>query len=329
MIKTNDITVVVQGLVGVHTKRCLASIRKYLPRSTIVLSTWKGSNVMGLEFDEVIFNDDPGGYPYERGKKRLNNVNRQIVSTLAGIRIARTKYVLKFRTDFILKGRKFLKYFDRYAAFNSHLKILEKRVLSCSIYARDPSNDSCPYAFHPSDFIFFGLKEDVLNIWDIPLMSKNEAGWFVDKEIEMPQHCLQLIRYFPEQYIWVNFLRKYADIRFENFLDRCQEVIDITRLSFVNNLVILSMQQLNIEPLKKGLLDSAPETCFTYIEWLKMYKQLCDANTRVPKLDFEKVKYLGIKCVFLSWAKSQFPLLYRIYTRLKSNRQAKRINPQH
>lgn len=63
-IDTKDISVVVQGAVGGYTPVCLASVRKHLPESEIVLSTWKGSNVEGLDYDVLVLSDDPGGFDY-------------------------------------------------------------------------------------------------------------------------------------------------------------------------------------------------------------------------------------------------------------------------
>ena len=41
MIKSEDISVVVQGaIVSNLTNNCLKSIRKYLPKAEIILSTW-------------------------------------------------------------------------------------------------------------------------------------------------------------------------------------------------------------------------------------------------------------------------------------------------
>ena len=54
-INPKDVSVVVQGAVDAkHTPRCLASIRKYLPGAYIILSTWEGQKVEGLDCDKVV-----------------------------------------------------------------------------------------------------------------------------------------------------------------------------------------------------------------------------------------------------------------------------------
>jgi hypothetical protein len=102
MIDFKDISVVVQGpVIGKnankkterHTELCLESIRKYLPGAYIILSTWKGSDFSGLDYDSVVENDDPGGNIMGDFSK---NCFRQIVSSLNGLKTVKTKYALKY-----------------------------------------------------------------------------------------------------------------------------------------------------------------------------------------------------------------------------------------
>ena len=53
-IDTKDISVVVQGAVDkINTPKCLESIRKFLPCAEIVLSTWEGTDVTGLDVSTI------------------------------------------------------------------------------------------------------------------------------------------------------------------------------------------------------------------------------------------------------------------------------------
>lgn len=55
-IDTKDISVVVQGPIDEElTILCLNSVRKYLPDSEIILSTWKNSNIKNLDYDILVF----------------------------------------------------------------------------------------------------------------------------------------------------------------------------------------------------------------------------------------------------------------------------------
>ena len=109
----SEITVIVQGpVVGGGdappddrlTYWCLESIRRHLPGARIVLSTWEGSDTDGLDCDDIVFNTDPGGVPLflSARAKVLNNVNRQIVTTKAGMNLCSSNYALKMRSDMAL-----------------------------------------------------------------------------------------------------------------------------------------------------------------------------------------------------------------------------------
>ena len=105
MILSKDISVVVQGPIHTQdnlTKRVLESVRTHLPDAELILSTWKGSNVDGLDCDVLLLNDDPGAI---NGR---NNVNRQIVSTRNGLQKATRTYAVKLRTDMQLTGTGFI-----------------------------------------------------------------------------------------------------------------------------------------------------------------------------------------------------------------------------
>lgn len=104
-INTEDITIVVQGAIHPQfTPLCLKSIAKYLPKSKVILSTWKNEESKvekmsgeGILFNQVIFNDDPGMSGYrvrfdvQIDKKIPDNTNRQIVSTINGLKAVKTK----------------------------------------------------------------------------------------------------------------------------------------------------------------------------------------------------------------------------------------------
>lgn len=60
---SREISIVIQGKVDIEkTLKCIESVREYLPGAEIILSTWKGENVKGLDYDQVIFSDDLGAF---------------------------------------------------------------------------------------------------------------------------------------------------------------------------------------------------------------------------------------------------------------------------
>ncbi|WP_026025139.1 WavE lipopolysaccharide synthesis family protein, partial [Enterovibrio norvegicus] len=123
-IPNKDISFVVQGPVQASdarkqipgvTKRTLDSIRQYFPGSSIVLSTWKGQALEGLDFDKLIELDDPGQNSVFNNdiEQKLNN-NRQLYSSHMGLTSVKTKYAVKMRSDNVLIGRGFVELFEKY-----------------------------------------------------------------------------------------------------------------------------------------------------------------------------------------------------------------------
>ena len=126
MISSKDISIVIQGAINpTETPKCISSIRHNLPEAEIILSTWEGSDTSNLDYDKLVLNQDPGATSIT--KKIKNNMNRQLLSTQNGLKIAEKKYVLKLRSDLILSNTNFLKYFDK---FQSRIEDYEPFLLA-------------------------------------------------------------------------------------------------------------------------------------------------------------------------------------------------------
>ena len=189
MVLINDISVVVQGPIHTQdnlTKRVLESVRTHLPNAELILSTWKGSKVDGLDCDILLLNEDPGALEKQPISR---NLNRQIVSTRNGIMASTRIFVLKLRTDCMLSGKGFLSFFEKFPNRNPKYSVFKNRVVTITLYSRNPR--CYLYLFHPSDISQFGKREDLLLNWDIPLLSQE------GKQIFMP-----------ESYIFIECLKK-------------------------------------------------------------------------------------------------------------------------
>lgn len=275
-IESKDISVIVQGPVSdKFTPQCLKSIRKYLPDAEIIFSTWEGTDVSGLDYDVLLLNEDPGSVIIDNSNK-MYNVNRQMISTLNGLRKSSRKYSVKFRTDMIFKGNSFLEYFGRYEKRCEGLNILKNRVLVPDFELASES----PYFV--SDQFFFGLTEDLINIWDIQQADEKEiTEWFYYHiPPQNDRMTLSKIRYAPEQYIWLNFLKKYKEINFEHRSNVTPENIYLTELSIANNLIVIPFERLNIFWLKA---PSNKTSDVNYVRWLKLYGKYCDNNFIMPE----------------------------------------------
>lgn len=303
-----DISVVVQGPICGQdvTQKCLNSIRAQLPNATIILSTWKGENVQDLSYDILVETEDPGNVTFEG--LAPNNVNRQIVSTLNGLKKITTPYALKIRSDMTLESTLFLEYFDRFPKRIEQFRVFEKRILNgpCGIkrpnkinkllytntYTKLFSAESykrisyiSKLLFHPADWIFFGLTEDLLKLWDIPLATSTYFYYFdpktTDAELRPNRTTVQ---YSAEQYIFTSCLKKYGplDYRDASQYTEKNEIKSIQAL--FNNFIFLDEYLWGYRTLKHNpgwLSWQSGLISYDFYRWQKDYKTFCDPSYKV------------------------------------------------
>lgn len=286
-IKNSDITFLIQGQFNEAIKPNLENINKLFPGSKVIFSTVESSREVEFKVDKFIVSEDPGNFHYSKQEgSGLNNINRQLVNTINGLRAVETKYAFKLRSDFIIYSRDFLNCYDSFVFTLNDSSFFSHHILACSYFTRSPRS-ARPYPFHISDLCFFGLTTDLLNLFDIPLMP--------DCEVEVKKNDLSFLqnRYFPEQYLFINFLRKVGrevNCEFTNDVNE-QNIIDTEKL-FAFNFILLNFEQFGVQPTKntfskKGRANTF-RTCITHVEWLRLYKKYVDPNFDVPQLDSER-----------------------------------------
>ena len=306
MISSKDISVVVQGAVDYkNTPKCLASIRKWLPDSEIILSTWENSDVEGLDYDILVLNQDPGGYKHDfaiyNAPRSMNNFNRQLVSTLNGIKKVNRKYILKLRTDLILTNSNFLSYWNLFESRNSEYTLFKHRVLCSSIYSRENSCQSgtgFPTPFHPSDFWFFGLATDLTEYFGCSsLLDIVEASNWKFKYPNRLPYSSTLWRYAPEQFFCVNWVKKYyPDLQFEDWSDWQPQNIELSKNVLYNNFAFLDYEQSGIYSKKHSwamLNKDKIQGLISYELFQKRYKEFCDDTyivIKTPLSSYAKLK---------------------------------------
>ncbi len=289
-VGSDEITVVVQGAVDpVCTTKCLSSVRKHLPNAEIILSTWEGTDVSDLDYDEVILNEDPGSFMMSGFEK--NNVRRQIYSTIKGIKQARKKYILKIRSDIKLKNANFLKYFNRFNDYDQRWHFLQGRIIIPSTVSRDPRIWESPMC--PSDWCSFGLKSDMLNLWDIDFPTHEEEEWF--KRHPKPKIVSDIYpslvsRFNPEQFIWIGFVKKHVkELHSDHMFDVNPQSITETLKSFANNLIVLSLCQFGLKPLKPARKGSDRWHVITYRNFLQIYNKYSNGHRFIPPIDWQRI----------------------------------------
>lgn len=289
-ILSSDISVVVQGAVDKEaTPLCLLSLKKAMPGAEIILSTWEGSVTEGLQFDRLVLNKDPGGI-----KDPFNgvtvNLNRQLCSTLNGIKVATRRYVLKTRSDLEFKNSSFTDFWNQFPERIESDKIFDHKILMSSFFCKKfiGLSKKMPVPFHIGDWVLFGTKQDMLRLWDIDLAFEPEFTKFfwmksysgIKFDAFKASHRLA-----PEQYILLEALRKNKNLEvMKHYLDYNQRNIDISHSVMMSNFIFLDPVQWCFKSLKaqyakwtldlKSLPEELKEGLYLHSTYSTDYKKL-------------------------------------------------------
>jgi hypothetical protein len=252
-MKTSDITIVFQGAFKPYVTRDhesfarnVRNVKKVLPAAKILVSTWKGAEIPpGLQVDDVVFTDDPGSLaPLKLTDDKPNNLNRQLVSTQAGLAAVRTPYAVKMRTDCFLEHAGFLDF---------HAEQLKRdrgreRLLTCSFFTLDPTVfERMPY--HVSDWFHFAPTELLRNYWAAAPMTA-EDGRFHEQHAHVTESTFFekkfRARFGVEQYICIQYAKSlgYACPTFIN---------DLSERVMADFYKFLSREVMLLDPWQIGL----------------------------------------------------------------------------
>lgn len=273
VIHSDDISIVVQGEIRKeYTEKCLKSLRLALPHSEIILSTWEGEGISNLSYDKVVLSEDPGAILQNKPMQILNNVNRQLVSTKAGLAICTHSYILKIRSDLILKTAFFLEFYGQYSAEAKHF---ERRLLVADYFTRNPRVVDFP--FHISDWIIFGAADDVREYFNVPLQNAEDGLWFMKHAKKTMVMRDLLCRFVAEQHICLFFLHHFQKINCECYYDNSKKNIYQTERLLAEDFIVLDYQkQWNLIFPKYN-----PNQYFDRIslvshkDWLELYYRYC------------------------------------------------------
>lgn len=272
------------------TPFCIETIRRYLPEAEVILSTWEGSDLRGLKVDHLVLNADPGSVVCNIGARPISyNVNRQIVSSLNGIRTATRPFVVKVRSDMEFTGSGFLELPSRFPIRTDRMKVFQDRIVTCTVPSQSVRRRGL--VLSPSDWFQFGRREDLLLLWDIPLDENAQtARYFASHPRPSPDRLRHFIyRYLPEQYIFLQCLKKVAPVELEHLGESTRELRKLTELLFANNYIMADEQSLGVHFRKYRHNASSRCGYMTFSEWQWLYRCYCDPNRRPPTF----IKYFG------------------------------------
>jgi len=284
-INKKDISFVVQGPIVLkdnQTYKCLNSIRKFFPQSKIILSTWKDSELSKLDFDEVILSNDPGA-KYLSFNNYMNNINRMIISSKAGILKARTKFTVKLRTDMLVINSNLA---TLLSSIENKKGLFKSKIIIPSNWSKNPDYDE-KMLFHPSDFLYAGLTDDLRDLFSLPLMNESDMTWFLHNQIPKNAAIPSFIpRYSNEQYIFISFLNK------KKFMHGINHAFDYSKKSheahnkfFLDNLVLKHAKNIGVNCQKY------PYKWPINIKQAYTEQEALNLDPKVNKIDWERIYF--------------------------------------
>ena len=161
--KDNQLDIVLQGK---YSEYVLETAKHYLELkfvNKVIISCWVDDVVPTLDSNKIVFIQN--NYPAVNG---TGNRNLQIVSSYGGLKHVTTDFAIKMRNDQrydIDSMNNMYKFFndnkERIVTFEGDKTKPKNRILVAGMFEGFP--------FHPRDHVFWGHKEDLLDIFDMPL----------------------------------------------------------------------------------------------------------------------------------------------------------------
>lgn len=312
----SHISVVIQGPVSCYqgreqnggiTQKCIESIRKYLPGSIVILSTWKGQDCDGLDPDILLLNEDPGGniVAYNKdGEAQYLNYNRQIISTLSGLKRVKTPYVVKIRSDNFLTNNSFVYEQQKYKKRIIDNIFFDERVVVNTSYFRLFA-DGHKVIMHPSDFFHYGLTTDVMKIWDLPLFDDivfDDTNKGTIQHPWAPNISLHAEQVYCQR--WLNILDSESPILTHRY-DASNELIDYWFRFIASNFIVLEPEQIGLGLINRFVSKIKRPNEISFFDWLFIYKKYCDNTIYIPY--FKYLFHVGIH----RWVKMEIKKLIK------------------
>lgn len=316
------ISFVIQGPVTSSTSLVITNIRKYFPNSEIVLSTWVGSDLSGVETgcDKIVLNEDPGATVFDFKDNKTNNLNRIIVSSLNGIKAAKNTKVVRLRSDILIINDNINKIVSGLCDNRSDQKLFEKKIVACDTFSLKLDYRrfrQMRLLFHVSDWIYIGCRSDLEELFTIPLVSEpGYSQYFIyynksNKDI-FPSRLWNMS---PEQYITSTNARKQfgEKIFFPDYTRFNDQDVLLSMKFIVDNFNILSLNELGVINLKNEYRNIFMKRDFPPSYYYSELDRQIDYDDLHTKLNNHKI--------FIANKYSVMPLLHRTYHSLKGDKK--------
>jgi hypothetical protein len=275
-IEESNITVVFQGPVVQGSGGTAEQIRRTqlaLPQAHYILSTWTGSDLAGIDVDDVVLSVDPGGLSGIKRRDRANepnNINRQLLSTRRGMDLARTGYAIKLRTDCFLEHTEFLRWFERVRAGGP------ARIVASSLFTIDPAMFE-QMSYHVSDWFQFGETPALRDYWSAEFMHEADATYY--ERHPYAEHSTFMDRRFRcrlavEQYVASQYAARlgYEVPQYHN--DLRDEIMAGHQRFLAERFLILDPWQIGLRfPKYAWAYRSSFQrlNCLLFLDWYRLY----------------------------------------------------------
>lgn len=167
----NDCTILLQGKIN---EECLLSWIKNYPNNKVVLSIWEDAEIWKYQIPqnwEIIINQ----YPLVRFWEHAN-LDYQIITTLNGLKLVTTNYVIKMRCD---------EYWSNLDTIYNRILLNDKKILTASMFFREWGLYN---QFHCSDKILAGKTDSIKSMFEQTLINLTKRVW----DVKIPECQLGL-----------------------------------------------------------------------------------------------------------------------------------------
>jgi hypothetical protein len=275
----------------------------------------------------VVTTEDPGAEPHALGQPVLNNLNRQLVTSRAGLVAATRQFAIKLRSDQYIEHTAFL---DLFQSFNRPSKgcFFEHPVVGCTVYSINPRRWQ-PLPFHPGDMFHFGLRTDLLELWSAPLSNEPETTRWFEKH-SLPSNLVlpwSKMRFAPEQWLWLSFLRRHSRVDCADAFDLGHENLELSEMSIACNLILADPETLGLNLGERHPYPNLLPGCYSEGEWRSLHSRYALGRWK-PAIDAASLRRKGSSKRIL-WGARVFHHLNRLRVRIGAWRRVKRLtNPK-
>ena len=272
-VKSKDITFVMQGPFAESGKfdsnKSIFSLRESFPESQIIVSTWVGQGLQFLGMDFLIESIDPGVPSV--GESKVCSINRQLVSSYAGLKKVSTKYAVKIRSDCRLVSDKLMTTLG--SLDEEKLVIIEYSSVHSVVGYHKLNYNLC-------DWFVAGNREGVEALFNRDLVSDDDLSYWCDRKkpwLHSLPECVELFQ--AEQYLWLPMAAKHQPCNLKHGFDF--HFSDFVRfMNFASQTVtVLAPEDLSLESSKHPSLYQLDKTRLTQSDldvWLAI--RSCDLN---------------------------------------------------